>query len=102
MQTFSYHCSCLSKGLGGNSYLSPTQSISIYTQNIRKGGSQQEVESAMEHIQEELTKLKLDICQSKHQGPAQEVKFLGVWWIKELPPFPRVYWSKQNKVKSLM
>lgn len=29
-----------------------------------------------------LTELGLEVLESKCQGPAQEIKFLGVWWIK--------------------
>lgn len=42
----------------------------------------------MENLQEKLTALGLDIPPSKRQGPAQEVKFLGVWWFKGAASVP--------------
>jgi len=47
------------------------------------GGEQFDtVKQATDVVTLHLTTLGLEIPPSKCQGPAQEVKFLGVWWIK--------------------
>ncbi|GAB0208371.1 pol-like protein ENS-3 [Grus japonensis] len=67
------------------------QGITIYQyiDDILIGGeNSEEVGHTMEGIQEKLITLGLDIPPSKCQGPAQEVKFLGVWWIKGAASIP--------------
>ncbi|GAB0208996.1 pol-like protein ENS-3 [Grus japonensis] len=67
------------------------QGITIYQyiNDILIGGkNSEEVRHTMEGIQEKLITLGLDIPPSKCQGPAQEVKFLGVWWIKGAASVP--------------
>ncbi|NWI62347.1 TF29 protein, partial [Todus mexicanus] len=68
---------------------SPDVMVYQYIDDILIGGENpEEVKQAMENIREKLTALGLDIPPSKCQGPAQEVKFLGVWWIKGAASVP--------------
>ncbi|NXO54347.1 POL5 protein, partial [Aramus guarauna] len=68
----------------------PGVTIYQYIDDILIGGeNSEEVRHTMENVREKLTALGLDITPSKCQGPSQEVKFLGVWWIKgavSIPP----------------
>ncbi|GAB0209671.1 pol-like protein ENS-3 [Grus japonensis] len=67
------------------------QGITIYQyiDDILIGGeTSEEVRHTMEGVREKLIILGLDIPSSKCQGPAQEVKFLGVWWIKGAASIP--------------
>ena len=67
----------------------PSVTVYQYMDDILIGGEKpEEVRHAMENIQEKLTALGLHIPPSKCQGPAQEFKFLGVWWIKGAASVP--------------
>ena len=68
---------------------SPSVTAYQYIDEILIGGENpDEVRRAMENMQQRLTALELHIPPSKCQGPAQEVKFLGVWWIKGAASVP--------------
>ncbi|NXN81012.1 TF26 protein, partial [Bombycilla garrulus] len=61
-----------------------------YIDDILIGGeSQESVQDMMQNIRKTLSDLGLEIPDSKCQGPAQEVKFLGVWWIKGAASVPQ-------------
>jgi len=61
-----------------------------YIDDLLIGGEQFDtVKQAMDDVTLQLTTLGLEIPPSKCQGPAQEVKFLGLWWMKgafSIPP----------------
>lgn len=60
-----------------------------YINDILIGGEDAEgVRQAMEAVREKLIVSGFDIPISKCQGPIQEVKFLGVWWIKGAASIP--------------
>ena len=53
-----------------------------YIDDILNGGDEREqVRQTAEAIWDLLTKNGLDVPPSKCQGPGQEIKFLGAWWI---------------------
>ncbi|PKU43507.1 hypothetical protein llap_6182 [Limosa lapponica baueri] len=57
--------------------------ICQYIDDILIGREDQEsMKGMMENFREMLLDLGLEVPDSKCQGSAQEVKFLGVWWIK--------------------
>lgn len=56
--------------------------------NLIGGDDQESVRDTMKNICETLIELGLEILESKCQGLAQEVKFLGVWWIKGATSVP--------------
>lgn len=63
----------------------PDHTIYQYVDNIWIGGRSWESEKdTVEDIQGTLVKLGLEIPDSNSlcQGPAQEVEFLGIWWVK--------------------
>ena len=61
-----------------------------YIDDLLIGGEQFDtVKQAMDDVTLQLTTLGLEIPPSKCQGPAQEVKLLGLWWMKgafSIPP----------------
>jgi len=70
--------------------VSPGCTVYQYIDDILIGGKDQEsVKDTMEIIRITLLKLGLEIPDSKCQGPAREVKFLGVWWIKGAAAIPQ-------------
>ncbi|KFR00517.1 hypothetical protein N306_11885, partial [Opisthocomus hoazin] len=79
----------LAKTLSGIPILSDV-TIYQYIDDLLIGGEQFDtVKQAMDAVTLQLTTLGLEIPPSKCQGPSQEVKFLGVWWIKgalSIPP----------------
>ena len=77
-----------------------------YTDDILIGGGEREqVRQTAEAIWDLLTKNGLDVPPSKCQGPGQEIKFLGAWWIagacsdghlysREVKPLQKGTWEK--------
>ncbi|KFW10336.1 hypothetical protein N326_05299, partial [Eurypyga helias] len=79
-----------------------------YINGILTGGKNQEsVRATMENIRGTLLELGLEMPDSTCQGPAQEFKFLGVWWIKGVASVPqdtleRIEWGQNpSSVKEL-
>ncbi|NXM33553.1 TF26 protein, partial [Oxyruncus cristatus] len=67
----------------------PDVTLYRYIDDILIGGNDQEsVKSTMKTIQEALTELGLEVPEAKCQGLAQEIRFLGVWWIKGAASVP--------------
>ncbi|NXS63907.1 TF29 protein, partial [Brachypteracias leptosomus] len=60
-----------------------------YIDDILIGGDQEGVKDTMEKIQGTLLELGLEVPDSKCQGPAQEIKFLGVWWTNRVVSIPQ-------------
>lgn len=56
--------------------------------NLIGGDDQESVKDTMKNISETLIELGLVVLESKCQGSAQEVKFLGVGWIKGATSVP--------------
>jgi len=70
--------------------VSPGCTVYQYIDDILIGGEDKEsVKDTMKKIRTTLLELGLEIPDSKCQGPAQEVKFLGVWWIKGAASVPQ-------------
>lgn len=70
--------------------VSPDSTVYQYIDDILIGGKNQEgVRDTMENIRKTLLDLGLEIPDSKCQGPAQEVKFLGVWWVNGAASVPQ-------------
>lgn len=46
------------------------------------------VRRGLENTVDKLTSLGLEIPPTKKTGPSQEVKFLGIWWIKGAASVP--------------
>ncbi|KFQ41576.1 hypothetical protein N333_04379, partial [Nestor notabilis] len=68
----------------------PGNTVYQYIDDILIGGENREsVKDTMKNIQKTLVELGLEIPDSKCQAPAQEVKFLGVWWVKRAASIPQ-------------
>lgn len=62
--------------------------------NLIGGDDQESVKDTMKNIRETLIELGLEVLELKCQGLAQEVKFLGVWWIKRATSLPMAILKK--------
>lgn len=60
-----------------------------YIDDILEGrGNKEQVGQVAKTIWNLLTENGLDILPSKCQGPGQDIKFLGAWWIVESITIP--------------